>query len=208
MPKTKSTTKTKSAANRPKSANSKLTSSKVDELKLGKFSDCEPLRLPEFRPRRSWQIIGAVALLLITIFCVGSMIMKFPFAYLWHGEQNLWQPDTIPLTVSWIINNVALVIFTILCLSSSIILFLRRRVPTLIWYLLIVTLLISFISQSISIYQNYTLYDCGDDPCPLVVGELGTILLCNLVIFMISLILLCMVYRTNHYRMRRHHRKN
>lgn len=193
MPRTTKSTKLKSAKKRSSS------SAKVDELKLGKFSACEPLRLPETRPRRSWQIIGAVALLLIAIFCIGCMIMQFPFAYLWHGEQNLWQPDAIPLTISWIVNNVALIIFTVLCLTTSTLLFLKRHVPVLIWYLLIITLLIGFISQSISIYQNYTIYDCNVDPCPLVVGELSTILLCDLVIFMISLLLLCMVYRTNHY---------
>lgn len=205
MPKTKSSTKTKTTSSKrtaptPKASKAKLSTSKVDELKLGKFSACEPFRLPEFQPRRSWQIIGAVALLLISIFCVCSMIMKFPFAYLWHEDQGLWQPDAVPLTISWIINNVALVIFTILCLCSSIILFLRRRVPVLVWYLLIITLLTGFVSQSISIYQNYTIYSCETAPCPLVVGELGTILLCNLVILMISLILICMVYRTNHHR--------
>lgn len=191
----KSTKPTKTS----KSKKAKTASAKVDELKLGKFSDCEPLRLPETKPRRSWQIIGAIALLIIAVFCIGCMVMEFPFAYLWHGEQDLWQSDTLPLTISWIVNNVMLVIFTILCLVSCIILFTKHRVPAPIWYLLIFTLFVGFISQSIGIYQNYTIYNCEIDPCPLVVGELSTVLLCDLVIFMISLILICMIYRTNHH---------
>ena len=69
-----------------------------------------------------------------------------------------------------------------------------------IWYILIVMLTIGFISQSVGIYTNYTTRECLDENCPLVVGELGTVLLCDLTIFMLGLVLLWMVYKTNlHY---------
>lgn len=181
-------------------ASKTLNTRKVEEVKLGKFSDCEPLRLPEVPPRRIWQIIGGAALLLIGIFCVATMVADFPFAYLWRSDVEAWQPDQSPLTISWIVNNVALVLFTILCVMSSILLFAKRRVPVGVWYLLIVTLAVGFISQSVGIYANYTNRDCEMEACPLVVGELSTVLLCDLTIFMLSLVVLWMVYKTNlHY---------
>ncbi len=177
-----------------------LNTRKVEEIRLGKFNDCEPMRLPEVPPRRIWQIIGGVALLLMGIFCVATMVANFPFVYLWQDEIEVWRPDQSALTISWIVNNVALVIFTVLCVMSSILLFARRKVPVGIWYLLIVTLAVGFISQSVGIYTNYTRRDCEIEPCSLVVGELSTILLCDLTILMLSLALLWMVYKTNlHY---------
>lgn len=177
-----------------------LNARKVEEIKLGKFKDCEPLRLPEVPPRRIWQVLGGVALLLIGVFCVATMVMQFPFAYLWQEEIDAWQPEQAPLTMSWIVNNVALVLFTILCVMASIVLFARRRVPVAVWYLLIVMLTVGFISQSIGIYNNYTLRDCRENACPMVVGELSIVLICDLVIFMLGLVLLWMVYKTNlHY---------
>lgn len=190
---TKAKSEKKSAGRAAKSLNTR----KVEEIKLGKFNDCEPLRLPEVPPRRIWQVIGGVALLLIGIFCVATMIAQFPFAYLWQGEIDVWQPEQAPLTMSWIVNNVALVLFTVLCVVSSVLLFAKRKVPVLVWYLLIVTLTVGFISQSIGIYNNYTLRDCGVNECPMVVGELSVVLLCDLVIMMISLALLWIVYKTN-----------
>lgn len=200
----KTTTKSK----KPKSATKKseqraarsLNTRKVEDVKLGKFQSCEPLRLPFVPPRRIWQLIGGVALLLMAIFCVATMLTNFPFAYLWQSEANIWQPDQSPLTLSWIVNNVALILFTVMCIMASILLFARRKVPVMVWYLLILTLAVGFISQSISIYSNYTRRDCAVEACPLVVGELSTILLCDLTIFMLSLVILWMIYKTNlHY---------
>ncbi len=172
---------------------------KVEEVKLGKFRDCEPMRLPEVPPRRIWQVVGGIALALMGIFCVATMCFEFPFAYLWQSETNVWQPDLTPLTLSWIVNNVALIVFTIGCFVGSALLFMKKKVPVGVWYVLIVALAVGFISQSVGIYSNYTLMECETESCPLVVGELSTILLCDLVILMISWILLWMIYRTNLY---------
>lgn len=194
----KTSDKTKRAAAK-KSAKT-ISAKKVEEIKLGKFCDSEPMRLPEVTPSRVWQLIGGIALLLIGIFCVATMFVNFPFSYLWQGESNLWQADTMPLTISWIVNNLALVIFTIFCVIGSILLFAKQRVPVMIWYVLIVTLVVGFISQSVGIYTNYTTRECLEESCPLVVGELGTVLLCDLTIFMLGLVLIWMVYKTNlHY---------
>jgi len=179
---------------------------KVDELKLGKFNTHEPMCLPESPVRRSWQIIGGIALLLITGFCLVSMVTQVPFAYLWQTETDLWQAELTPLTISWIVNNIALVIFTIFCLIASLLLFMRRRVPTGIWYILILSLVIGFISQSIGIYQNYTTRECVEASCPMVVGELSVVLLCDLTIFMLSILLLWMVFCMNKHRY--HHKSN
>lgn len=175
----------------------RTTSSKVDELKLGKFDECNPMRLPESQARRSWQIIGGVALLLIAGFCLVSMVMQVPFAYLWQTETDIWQAELTPLTISWIVNNIALVIFTVVCLVVSILLFAGKRVARGAWYVMILTLMIGFISQSVGIYQNYTLRDCVEETCPMVVGELSMVLLCDLVIMMVSVILLWLVYCLN-----------
>lgn len=181
-------------------ASKTLDTRKVEEVKLGKFSDCEPLRLPEVPPRRIWQLVGGAALLLIGVFCVATMIADFPFAYLWRSDFDVWQSDQTPLTVSWIVNNVALVLFTVLCVMSSVLLFARRKVPVVVWYLLIITLAVGFISQSVGIYANYTSVNCDLQSCPLVVGELSVILLCDLTILMLSLVVLWMVYKTDlHY---------
>lgn len=193
----KTVTKTKKAS--AKKSIKTLSAKKVEEIKLGKFCDSEPMRLPEVVPSRVWQLIGGVALLLIGIFCVATMFVNFPFGYLWRGESNIWQADTMPLTVSWIVNNSALVIFTIFCIIGSILLFAKRRVPVMVWYILIVTLAVGFISQSVGIYTNYTTRECLEGSCPLVVGELSTILLCDLTIMMLGLVLLWMVYKTNLY---------
>lgn len=179
--------------------------SKVEELKLGKFQDSEPMRLPETQTRRSWQIIGGIALLLIGGFCLVSMVLQVPFAYLWNSEVDIWQAEMTPLTVSWIVNNVALVIFTIVCLLTSMMLFARKRIPVGMWYGLIVALVVGFISQSIGIYQNYTLRECAGE-CPMVVGDLSMVLLCDLTILMLSILLVWMVYCMNR-RKYRHEKK-
>ena len=177
-----------------------ISAKKVEEIKLGKFCDTEPMRLPEMTPSRVWQLIGGGALVLIVAFCIATMFVNFPFSYLWQGGSDIWQTDMMPLTISWIVNNAALVIFTIFCVLTSILLFARRRVPVAIWYILIIMLTIGFISQSVGIYTNYTTRECLDENCPLVVGELGTVLLCDLTIFMLGLVLLWMIYKTNlHY---------
>lgn len=178
----------------------RTTSSKVDELKLGKFDECDPMRLPESQVRRSWQVIGGVALLLIAGFCLVSMVTQMPFAYLWQTETDIWQAELTPLTISWIVNNIALVIFTVLCLVTSVLLFMRKRVAVGVWYTLIVTLVVGFISQSVGIYQNYTLRECVEETCPMVVGELSVVLLCDLVIMMVAILLLWMVFCMNRRR--------
>lgn len=200
---TKAKTKTQKKAN---VAGRASEASKVEELKLGKFADSVPMRLPESQTRRSWQVIGGVALLLIGGFCLISMVLQVPFAYLWQSEVDIWQAEMTPLTVSWIVNNVALVIFTILCLFASILLFAKKRVVVGMWYGLIVALVVGFISQSIGIYQNYTLVECGEGGCPIVVGELSMVLLCDLTILMLSILLLWMVYCMNR-RKYRHEKK-
>lgn len=169
-------------------------SSKVDELKLGKFEKQAPLRLPEARARRVWQVIGGVALMMIAGFCLVSMVLQVPFAYLWQTETDIWQTELTPLTISWIVNNVTLVVFTVLCLVTSVLLFARRHVPAGVWYLLIILLVVGFVSQSVGIYQNYTLRDCVEATCPMVVGELSVVLLCDLVIMMVAVILLWLIY--------------
>jgi len=200
---TKTSKTSKKSPARKSSPKRDLTrTAKVDELKLGKFADCEPMRLPESQVRRSWQIIGGIALLLITGFCLVSMVTQVPFAYLWQTETDLWQSELTPLTISWIINNIALVIFTIFCLIASLLLFMRRRVPAGIWYILIITLVVGFISQSVGIYQNYTSRECVEASCPMVVGELSIVLLCDLTIFMLSILLLWMVFCMNKHHCR------
>ena len=170
-----------------------MASSKVDELKLGKFEQQAPMKLSEARARRTWQVIGGVALLLIAGFCLVSMVMQVPFAYLWQTETDIWQTELTPLTISWIVNNIALVIFTVLCLVTSILLFARKRVAVGVWYVLIVLLVVGFVSQSVGIYQNYTLRDCVEATCPMVVGELSVVLLCDLVIMMVAVLLLWLI---------------
>lgn len=201
-----SKTSSKSSARKTLPKRDLTRTAKVDELKLGKFDTHEPMYLPESTVRRSWQIIGGVALLLITGFCLVSMVTQVPFAYLWQTETDLWQAELTPLTISWIVNNIALVIFTIFCLITSLLLFMRRRVPAGIWYILILTLVVGFISQSVGIYQNYTTRECVEASCPMVVGELSIVLLCDLTIFMLSILLLWMVYCMNKHRY--HHKSS
>ncbi len=202
----KSAAKSKKSVSRNSSTKVKnvgrISSSKVDELKLGKFDECVPMRLPESQVRRSWQVIGGIALLLIAAYCVFMMVTNTPFAYLAWGGVDLWREEQWPLTIAWIVNNVCLVVFTILCLVTSILMFAKKRIAVGVWYAMIVLLVVGFISQSIGIYENYTTRECVTQTCPMVVGELSVVLLCNLVIMMVAILLLWLVCCMNKHRHR------
>lgn len=168
---------------------------KVEELKLGKFAECDPLRLPEKGISRGWQIIGGVACALVAIIGIYAMLAtKILSIFDGMGVHASWY---------WLIMEFMLLIIVISATTASVMLFLKKRVPVGVWYVLIGAIVIGLICASFHKLERYEARECynnypGENKgsgCPSVVNELSGVVLLNLLFHSLGIVGLYLIYR-------------
>lgn len=192
----------------------KTNAQKVEELKLGKFTERRPLRMPEKEVRRGWQIIGAVALMLAAMIGIYIILITEP-VQTWLHPDGFGDP-LVRLPIYWLVLEAALVVFVVDCLISSVMLLVRKRVPALLWQILIVTVTISLLCASFHTFMHFEARKCYEDypgiypedpskgsACPSVQNELILISLRNLLIYTIGIVAGMLVYRATKHRTHR-----
>ncbi len=192
----------------------KTNAQKVEELKLGKFTERRPLRMPEKEVRQGWRIIGAVALMLAAIIGIYIILITEP-VQTWLHPDGFGDP-LFRLPIYWLVLEIALVIFVVDCLISSVMLLVKKRVPTLLWQILIVTATIGLLCASFHTFTHFEARKCyenypgiyPEDPskgsaCPSVRNELILISLRNLLIYTIGIVAGVLVYRATKRHARR-----
>ncbi len=177
---------------------------KVEELKLGKFAECDPLRLPEKGISRGWQIIGGVACALVAIIGIYTMLVtKILSIFDGMGAHASWY---------WLIMELMLLIIVISATTASVMLFLKKRVPVGVWYVLIGAIVIGLICASFHKLERYEARECynnypgiypGENKgsgCPSVVNELSGVVLLNLLFHSLGIVGLYLIYRVTRRR--------
>lgn len=172
---------------------------KVEELKLGKFAECDPLRLPEKGISRGWQIIGGVVCALVAIIGIYTMLAtKILSIFDGMGVHMSWY---------WLIMELMLLIVVITTTTASVMLFLKKRVPVGVWYVLIGAIVIGLICASFHKLERYEARECynnypgiypGENKgsgCPSVVNELSGVVLLNLLFHSLGIVGLYLIYR-------------
>ena len=172
---------------------------KVEELKLGKFAECDPLRLPEKGISRGWQIIGGVVCALLAIIGHYTMLAtKILSIFDGMGVHMSWY---------WLIMELMLLVIVISATTASVMLFLKKRVPVGVWYVLIGAIVIGLICASFHKLERYEARECynkypgiypGENRgsgCPSVVNELSGVVLMNLLFHSLGIVGLYLIYR-------------
>lgn len=193
---------------------------KVEELKLGKFAECKPLRLPGKQIRRGWQITWGMTLLLAALLGIYILFMIDPIRVLTWDNDGFVGGRIGSLQPYWWAMVGALVVATLCCLAAGIILLVKRRVPVVIWCLLIIAATVAALCASFHTFTWFEARNCYEnypgiyleDPnkgsgCPSVMNDLIGLSLRNLVIYTVGLIALCGVWRLAKRRVGCGHRK-
>lgn len=207
---TKNTTKTARPVGRPPRA--KTVSQKLDDLKLGKFAECEPMCLPDKQVRRGWQILGAVILLLLALVGGYFMLMTEPLKYM------TWAPSVMsPMAVIsstpgyWLMVEVAVLILVVCAVVAAIVLLFGKNVPAIFWYLMIGAGLVALIFASFHRFRLYEQRQCYknypnivefDYACPSVVNELGAVVLMDILLFAAGMIAIILIHKAFKCRLR------
>lgn len=163
----------------------------TEELKLGKFEQCKPLHLPEKQVRRGWQIVGAVALMLVTILGVYILLLSDVGALIW-GNGVMDGGSVMASTPEYaLVMQGMVLLMTIGCFVASVMMFAKRKVPVWLWYALIVVVLIGLVSASFHRFRLYEQRECYNNypgivdlgyACPSVVNELGLVVLIDMAV--------------------------
>lgn len=109
----------------------------AEEVRLGKFAECEPLHLPQKRAGRGWRIGGGVALLAGTVVGIVMLVLGAPLAGVLAGTTTLGTGLVAMSLAEWVM-AVALVVCVIMCLVAGLMLVLQKRVPMGVWCVLMV----------------------------------------------------------------------
>lgn len=172
---------------------------KVEELKLGKFAKCEPLRLPEKKVRRCWQIAGGIGFIVAALVLIITVFMIKPVRTL------TWQPDGFGpfegLSWYWLVMVGCMIVVALCGLIMGVLLLLSKRVPVFFWYLLIASATVGLLCASFNSFKWFEERRCyenypgifPDDPhkgsgCPSVGNDLVYINLRNLAIYTVGLL--------------------
>lgn len=211
MAKTNSITQSgaaKTASKAMRAARPKSNTEKIEELKLGKFSKCEPLCFPEKKAKRGWQIVGAVALMLGAILGVFYLLMTDPIKGMMKSSPM--SPGAYLANVDWYwkIAALAVAVAVVCCFTGSVMMFAKKKASVKIWYILIASVLVAVITVSFHRFRLYEQRLCYENypniielgySCPSVVGELSWIVVQDLMIFGVGILGLWLV----HYKTRR-----
>lgn len=203
---------TKRPVGRPPKARTNLQ--KVEEVKLGKFAEKVPLRLPEKQIRRGWQITWGIALMLGAILGVYILILLVPEQLMGDGVMS---GPAIMMSEGWywLIAEAMVLVATVGCLVASVMLFAKKRVPATLWYTLIGAVVVGVICASFRkyrwyeerlCYENYPGIYPGEDKgsgCPSVVNQLSVITLVDLAILAAGMIGVWMLSRVKRKRVKK-----
>lgn len=187
---------------------------KVEELKLGKFDECEPLSLPKKQIRRGWQITWGIVLLLVALIGIYIVLMTDPVRVLIWDNDGIMSGRLGGLDFYWLVMVGAAIIATICSFMAGIMFLFKKSVPAIIWYFLIIALTVGLLCASFHTFTWFEARDCyenypgiyPEDPtkgsgCPSVVNELILLSLRNLAIYTVGIIALYFGYRAA-----KHHR--
>ncbi len=188
----------------------------VEELKLGKFAVCEPLRLPEKEIRRGWQITGAVVLILVAIVGLYAMFMLDPIrVWTWDNDGFVGGRIEALMPYEWVL-TLMLAVSVVMCVTAAAILLAKKKVPAELWYVLIGAVTVGLLCASFHAFKWFEERDCyenypgvhPEDPskgsgCPSVEKDLIVISVRNLVIYTLGIVAFCWVRRKMARRARR-----
>lgn len=187
---------------------------KVEELKLGKFDECEPLSLPKRQIRRGWQITWGIVLLLVALIGVYIVLMTDPVRVLIWDNDGIMGGRLGGLDLYQLVMVSAAIIATVCSFVAGMMLLFKKSVPAIIWYLFIIALTVGLLCVSFHTFTWFEARDCyenypgiyPEDPtkgsgCPSVVNELILLSLRNLAIYTVGIIALYFGYRAA-----KHHR--
>lgn len=199
----KTKTKEKTVARPPRA---KTTAQKLEELKLGKFTEREVLRLPAKEVRRGWQIVGAVALMLGAIVGVFAVFMLEPLRGLTWDQTGFSPFGGLEIYEGVMVLCIALA--ALICAVASMMLFAGKRVPVFLWYVLVVTATLGLLCASFHTFKWFEARKCYEnypgiypnDPnkgsgCPSVEYDLIGISIRNLLIYTAGLVAFLLVRR-------------
>lgn len=202
MTKTSPKTPTAKPTSRKPNNRRSISSQKVDELKLGKFLDFEPLHLPEREPRRGWQIFWAIVLLAIAVYFLVCIVVMAPglletdfgwWLSLWGNWQN-W-----PYVLAEVLLLIALFLIPILCLIIGGLLLARQRIVAVLWYVLIVTVWSGLFNWSLLILKERVIERCAL-ACPNASWNILIALVFNLIFAFVAVKLIKIAHRYSKHR--------
>lgn len=181
---------------------------KVEELKLGKFAECEHLRLPEKQLGGRWRMMLGIGLLLLAALGVFLIFMTDPVRVLTWDNDGFSGGRIGSLQLYWWVMELALGVATLSCLIAGIILVLRKRVPALIWYILVIATTLGLLCASFHTFTWFEARNCYEnypgiypsDPskgsgCPSVMNDLILLSLRNLLIYTVGIVIFALIYR-------------
>lgn len=140
----------------------KTTSQKIEELKLGKFAEHKPMRLPEKETDRSQQLIGAAALMLMALAGVSFILKTEPLVFLFQGNDPMSfgaQMANVPWY--WMLAEVMALVATICCIVAGAILLAKRRVPVMLWYILVIVMTVGLLCVSFHSFKWFEELNCA-----------------------------------------------
>lgn len=192
----------------PKSSLTKVSKSfsqKLDELKLGKFADCEAMSLPEKEPKRGRQILGAIVLMASAILGVVFLILAPPFNYWLNPGPQSFSAFLSTTNFYWNLAALAVIVAVICAAAASLMLFGKKRVPAWLWYILVLAVLAGGICLSFHRFRLYEQRECYknyphiidlDYACPSVVNELSLVVLKDLGLLLVAVAVFWLIRRT------------
>ncbi len=186
--------KTLTKATRPvgRPPKNKSMSQRLEDLKLGKFTDCDTLCLPEKEAKRGWQVLGGILLILLAIFGAGYLLLAPPLNYFWSDSVMSFGASLANEKFYWLVAALAMIVVVVTCLVSGVMLLGKKRVPVGAWYILIGAMVTVLICLSFHTFRRYEQRECyknyphiidADYACPSVIGELSWIVAKDLLIF-------------------------
>lgn len=206
--------KTSRPVGRPPRA--RTNAQKIEELKLGKFADSEPLCLPEREVKRGWQIAGGVVLLVGAALGVWVLMMQAPFKHWFEPGMpvmSFWAEMAANETYVKII-IVGLMFAIVASMVAGVMMLMKKRVPLLIWGVLILAVTALLLGVSFRTFRGYEERLCYENypgiypedstrgsQCPSVMDGLVLVSLRNILIFEVGMGVLWLIVR-----MRRCHR--
>lgn len=202
MAKTSAKTSTTKISTRKSNNKRSVSSQKVDELKLGKFLDFEPLRLPEKELRRGWQIFWAIVLMAIAVYFLICIVVMAPrlletdfdwWLSLWANMQN-W-----PYVFAEVILLVAMFLIPILCFVIGGLLLARQHIMAALWYTLIMTVWGGLFGWSLLILKERVIERCAL-ACPNADWNVLIAIVVNVIFAFVSVKLIKIVHRYNRRR--------
>lgn len=191
-----------------RSARALTNAQKVEELKLGKFAECKPLRLPEKQIRRGWQITWGIVLLLVALVGAYIILMTDPVRVLTWDNDGFGGGRLGSLDLYWWVMIGTLAVAVVCCIAAGLVLLLKKHVPRFLWYSLIAAATVAALCASFHTFTWFEARDCyenypgiyPEDPskgsgCPSVVNDLILISLRNLAIYTAGIVAFWFAYR-------------